>query len=59
MPWVFFGSAFQMTSEGDWLKQTDLAVTFLDRYGAEVVPQPFVLTQGLPRAAGPATGGDG
>jgi penicillin-binding protein 1A len=30
------GSAFQMTSEGDWLKQTDLAVTFLDRYGAEV-----------------------
>lgn len=30
------GSAFQMTSEGDWLKQTDLAVTFLDRYGNEV-----------------------
>ncbi|WP_330084162.1 PBP1A family penicillin-binding protein [Methylocystis iwaonis] len=29
-------SAFQMTSEGDWLKQTDLAVTFLDRYGNEV-----------------------
>ncbi len=29
-------SAFQMTTEGDWLKQTDLAVTFLDRYGAEV-----------------------
>ena len=25
-----------MTSEGDWLKQTDLAVTFLDRYGNEV-----------------------
>jgi penicillin-binding protein 1A len=30
------GSAFQMTTEGDWLKQTDLAVTFLNRYGAEV-----------------------
>lgn len=30
------GSAFQMTTEGDWLKQTDLAVTFLDRYGNEV-----------------------
>ena len=29
-------SAFQMTSENDWLKQTDLAVTFLDRYGTEV-----------------------
>lgn len=29
-------SAFQMTSEGDWLKQTDLAVTFLDRYGNDV-----------------------
>jgi len=29
-------SAFQMTNENDWLKQTDLAVTFLDRYGAEV-----------------------
>ncbi len=24
----------------------------LDRYGAEVVPQPFILTQGLPRAPG-------
>jgi penicillin-binding protein 1A len=30
------GSAFQMTNDGDWLKQTDLAITFLDRYGAEV-----------------------
>jgi penicillin-binding protein 1A len=30
------GSAFQMTSDEDWLKQTDLAITFLDRYGAEV-----------------------
>jgi len=29
-------SAFQMTDENDWLKQTDLAVTFLDRYGAKV-----------------------
>ncbi len=29
-------SAFQMTSDENWLKQTDLAVTFLDRYGAEV-----------------------
>ena len=28
--------AFQRTTEGDWLKQTDLAVTFLDRYGNEV-----------------------
>lgn len=30
------GSAFQMTSDDDWLKKTDLSVTFLDRYGAEV-----------------------
>lgn len=29
-------SAFKMTNENDWLKQTDLAVSFLDRYGAEV-----------------------
>jgi penicillin-binding protein 1A len=28
--------AFQETSEGDWLKKADLAVTFLDRYGNEV-----------------------
>jgi len=29
-------SAFRMTSEKDWLKRADLAVTFLDRYGVEV-----------------------
>ena len=29
------GPAFQETSD-DWLKKTDLAVTFLDRYGLEV-----------------------
>ena len=29
-------SAFQMTSEKDWLKRVDLAVTFLDRHGATV-----------------------
>ena len=29
-------SAFHMTSEKDWLKRADLAVTFLDRYGDEV-----------------------
>jgi penicillin-binding protein 1A len=28
--------AFRDTSDEDWLKHTDLAVTFLDRYGAEV-----------------------
>ncbi|MGA2041958.1 MAG: PBP1A family penicillin-binding protein [Roseiarcus sp.] len=28
--------AFRETSEEDWLKQEDLAVTFLDRYGVEV-----------------------
>ncbi len=28
--------AFQETSDGDWLKKSDLAVTFLDRYGNEV-----------------------
>jgi penicillin-binding protein 1A len=28
--------AFQETSDEDWLKRTDLAVTFLDRYGVEV-----------------------
>ena len=28
--------AFRTTSDEDWLKRTDLAVTFLDRYGVEV-----------------------
>ena len=28
--------AFQLTSDDDWLKRQDLAVTFLDRYGVEV-----------------------
>jgi penicillin-binding protein 1A len=28
--------AFQMTQDGDWLKKSELAVTFLDRYGNEV-----------------------
>lgn len=28
--------AFQMTSDEDWLKKSELAVTFLDRYGNEV-----------------------
>src|SRR5450432_4879026 len=28
--------AFQMTSDDDWLKKSDLAVQFLDRYGNEV-----------------------
>jgi penicillin-binding protein 1A len=28
--------AFRDTSDDDWLKRTDLAVTFLDRYGMEV-----------------------
>ena len=28
--------AFQETADEDWLKKTDLAVTFLDRYGVEV-----------------------
>ncbi|HYA80415.1 MAG TPA: PBP1A family penicillin-binding protein, partial [Methylocystis sp.] len=28
--------AMRMTSERDWLKRTDLAITFFDRYGAEV-----------------------
>ena len=28
--------AFQMTSDDDWLKKSELAVTFLDRYGNEV-----------------------
>ncbi len=29
-------SAVQMTSDKDWLKKTDLSVTVVDRYGAEV-----------------------
>jgi penicillin-binding protein 1A len=29
-------SAFRLTSEHDWLKRADLAVTFFDRYGVEV-----------------------
>src|SRR5690606_37824698 len=28
--------AFQMTQDDDWLKKSELAVTFLDRYGNEV-----------------------
>jgi len=28
--------AFRLTSDQDWLKRQDLAVTFLDRYGVEV-----------------------
>ncbi len=28
--------AFQLTGDGDWLKKSELAVTFLDRYGNEV-----------------------
>ena len=28
--------AFQMTQDGDWLKKSELAVTFLDRYGNEI-----------------------
>lgn len=28
--------AFRLTERDDWLKQTDLAVTFLDRYGVEI-----------------------
>jgi penicillin-binding protein 1A len=28
--------AFQLTSDGDWLKKSELAVTFLDRYGNEI-----------------------
>jgi penicillin-binding protein 1A len=28
--------AFRQTSEDDWLKKSDLAVTFLDRYGNEI-----------------------
>ena len=28
--------AFRLTASGDWLKKTDLAVTFQDRYGKEV-----------------------
>src|SRR5690349_6308410 len=30
------GPAFRETSDDDWLKKSDLAVTFLDRYGNEV-----------------------
>ncbi|MGE0565902.1 MAG: transglycosylase domain-containing protein [Pseudolabrys sp.] len=29
-------SAFQLTTDEDWLRKSDLAVTFLDRYGNEV-----------------------
>ena len=29
-------SAYRQTSEGDWLKKSDLAVTFLDRYGNKI-----------------------
>ena len=29
-------AAYRQTSEGDWLKKSDLAVTFLDRYGNKI-----------------------
>jgi len=33
---AFAQPAVRMTADEDWLKRTDLAVTFLDRYGVEV-----------------------
>ncbi|MBV8474285.1 MAG: transglycosylase domain-containing protein [Hyphomicrobiales bacterium] len=33
---IFAQPAFRQTSDEDWLKRADLAVTFLDRYGVEV-----------------------
>ena len=29
-------NAYRQTSDGDWLKKSDLAVTFLDRYGNKI-----------------------
>ncbi|MGO9744546.1 MAG: transglycosylase domain-containing protein [Roseiarcus sp.] len=33
---AFAQPAYRMTADDDWLKRTDLAVTFLDRHGVEV-----------------------
>ena len=45
--------AFQETSEGDWLKKADLAVTFLDRYGNEVGTRGIKHNDAIPLAEYP------
>jgi len=40
--------AFRTTSDEDWLKKSDLAVTFLDRYGNEVGSRGIKHTESVP-----------
>jgi penicillin-binding protein 1A len=40
--------AFRQTSDDDWLKKSDLAVTFLDRYGNEVGSRGIKHTESVP-----------
>jgi len=40
--------AFRQTSDDDWLKRSDLAVTFLDRYGNEVGSRGIKHTESVP-----------
>src|SRR6201993_1473547 len=40
--------SFRQTSDDDWLKKSDLAVTFLDRYGNEVGSRGIKQTESVP-----------
>jgi penicillin-binding protein 1A len=40
--------SFRQTSDDDWLKKSDLAVTFLDRYGNEVGSRGIKHTESVP-----------
>src|SRR5262249_61983508 len=40
--------AFRQTSDDDWLKKSDLAMTFLDRYGNEVGSRGIKHTESVP-----------
>jgi penicillin-binding protein 1A len=40
--------AFRQTSDDDWLKKSDLAVTFLDRYGNEIGSRGIKHTESVP-----------
>src|SRR5262249_44539677 len=41
-------SAFQYTADEDWLRKTDIAVVFLDRYGNEVGSRGFKQNDSIP-----------
>jgi len=45
--------AFRQTSDDDWLKKSDLAVTFLDRYGNEIGSRGIKHNESVPLDAFP------